>query len=437
MAITTIELDALKPKNKPYIVREKQLHKKDGTLAFKMLPSAVIDAYFIYYIDGKEKLKKIGRYGKGAMSLKEIRNCYRDLSKEYQAGIDIKEQQRQQALAEERERQRQETEERKRKLQGSLQQLIDIFLDHLQANKSEHYYRNVKQAFDLNLRNLDTTRKANEITKTDIIETLHPITERGSLFMANRVRAFLSSMFKFGIEFDDTPETITHGVQFFIESNPVYSVRKPLKKEPPADRFLSEDEVRNFWQALESSSMSIHRANIFRLMLALGTRLEAISGLQWNEIDWQERLITIPPARSKNGNFWVIPLNDIAFEVISNNPKLHMTYLFPAQSGNEPLRTDGFSQAITRLCKSSGISKFTPRDLRTTFKTLTGKAGISKDIRDRIQNHALNDVSSKHYDRYDYLKEKRQALEIWNRRLTQIIRNEPDNAEVIPIRKQG
>jgi len=71
MAITTIELDALKPKDKPYIVREKQMHKKDGTLAFKVLSSGLIDAYFIYYIDGREKLKKIGRYGKGAMSLTE------------------------------------------------------------------------------------------------------------------------------------------------------------------------------------------------------------------------------------------------------------------------------------------------------------------------------------------------------------------------------
>jgi len=317
-----------------------------------------------------------------------------------------------------------------------LQQLIDIFLAHLQTNKSEHYYKNVKQAFDLNLRNLDTTRKANEITKADIIEILHPITERGSLFMANRVRAFLSSMFKFGIEFDDSPATITYGVQFFIENNPVATVRKPLKKEPPSDRFLSEDEIRQFWQAMESSSMAVHRINIFKLMLALGARLEAISGMQWSEIDWQERLITIPPSRSKNGNFWVIPLNDIAFDIVMNNPKLHDTYLFPSQNGNEPLRIDGFSQAIARLCKSSGIAKFTPRDLRTTFKTLTGKAGISKDIRDRIQNHALNDVSSKHYDRYDYLKEKRRALEIWNRCLTQIIRNETDAPEVIPIKKQ-
>ncbi len=32
---------------------------------------------------------------------------------------------------------------------------------------------------------------------------------------------------------------------------------------------------------------------------------------------------------------------------------------------------------------------------------------MPKDIRDRIQNHALQDVNSKSYDRWTYLPEKR------------------------------
>jgi hypothetical protein len=46
-----------------------------------------------------------------------------------------------------------------------------------------------------------------------------------------------------------------------------------------------------------------------------------------------------------------------------------------------------------------------------------GEIGLSKSIRDRLQNHALNDVSSKHYDRYEYLPEKRKALEAWESHL--------------------
>ena len=117
----------------------------------------------------------------------------------------------------------------------------------------------------------------------------------------------------------------------------------------------------------------------------------------------------------------MIPLNEIAFDIIKNNPKQHDVYLFPADSNIEPLQVDGFSKAISRLLKRTTIEKFVPRDLRRTFKTLTGKAGISKEIRDRLQNHALQDVSSQHYDRYDYLKEKRVAMDIWNDYLANIL----------------
>jgi hypothetical protein len=60
------------------------------------------------------------------------------------------------------------------------------------------------------------------------------------------------------------------------------------------------------------------------------------------------------------------------------------------------------------------IPYVTNRDLRRTWKTLAGKAGLSKEIRDRIQNHALQDVSSKSYDRWTYMPEKRAGMKQWN-----------------------
>jgi len=56
---------------------------------------------------------------------------------------------------------------------------------------------------------------------------------------------------------------------------------------------------------------------------------------------------------------------------------------------------------------------FTLRDIRRTCKTLMGVAGIEKELKDRIHGHAFSDVSSKHYDRYDYFKEKQAGLVRW------------------------
>jgi integrase len=109
-------------------------------------------------------------------------------------------------------------------------------------------------------------------------------------------------------------------------------------------------------------------------------------------------------------------------------------YLFPAGRGADgPKRTDSLGYAIRRFCKDTEFEKFTARDLRRTVKTLMGKAGISKETRDRLQNHKLSDTSSKHYDRYDYLAEKRAAVAIWESMLTAMI--EGKKPKVVPLSK--
>ena len=75
--------------------------------------------------------------------------------------------------------------------------------------------------------------------------------------------------------------------------------------------------------------------------------------------------------------------------------------------------TQSFAHSLRKFIAKSGFRKFVPRDVRRTAKTLMGEIGISKEVRDKLQNHSMQDVSSKHYDRYDYMKEKREAIELW------------------------
>ena len=59
------------------------------------------------------------------------------------------------------------------------------------------------------------------------------------------------------------------------------------------------------------------------------------------------------------------------------------------------------------------LKPFAPRDCRRTFKTLTGSIGIDLELRNRLQGHAMTDVGSVHYDRWSYLPQKREGMELW------------------------
>jgi hypothetical protein len=78
-------------------------------------------------------------------------------------------------------------------------------------------------------------------------------------------------------------------------------------------------------------------------------------------------------------------------------------------------------KTVEAYIEYSGVPHFCPRDLRRTWKTLAGAAGLSKEIRDRIQNHSLKDISSRHYDRYEYMAEKRAAMAQWSTYLDKLL----------------
>ncbi|BBV00647.1 hypothetical protein BML2526_22990 [Providencia rettgeri] len=46
--------------------------------------------------------------------------------------------------------------------------------------------------------------------------------------------------------------------------------------------------------------------------------------------------------------------------------------------------------------------------------------GISSEMRDMVQNHKRPGVSKKYYDRYDYLRKKREILDSWYKKLSSL-----------------
>jgi integrase len=89
-------------------------------------------------------------------------------------------------------------------------------------------------------------------------------------------------------------------------------------------------------------------------------------------------------------------------------------YLFPSTKNyKKPAGNDALYHAVVKLFERTCAEPWTPKDIRAKFKTRGGEIGLTKEIRDRVQNHAMTDVSPRYYDHYDYMSEKLAALEAW------------------------
>jgi integrase len=88
-----------------------------------------------------------------------------------------------------------------------------------------------------------------------------------------------------------------------VRNNPFAGVR--LTAAPVRDRFLSREEAGRFLDALSelqnSGAVSDTFADALRLLLLTGARKTEVLGLRWPEVDFDRRVLVLPPARTKAG----------------------------------------------------------------------------------------------------------------------------------------
>jgi integrase len=162
-------------------------------------------------------------------------------------------------------------------------------------------------------------------------------------------------------------------------------------------------------------------------MLATGLRVQEVVEAKWSEVDLAAKRWELPSSRTKKARAHVVPLNAVAVSLLKRLKlwSAGSVYVFPHHHRNVkdgPMAWRSVNQMIRRIADARGWGPITARDIRRTVKSRMGEAGISKELRDRLQGHAMTDVSSKHYDRYDYLAEKTGAADQWGRALMKFLR---------------
>jgi integrase len=188
------------------------------------------------------------------------------------------------------------------------------------------------------------------------------------------------------------------------------------------------------------------------MMLVTGQRKGEVMGIHEQEIDHEKRLWILPTSRAKNGREHLIPLSATALRILAEAGPNEAGYLFPSKLTGEPYRGQSIDHATRYLFDSRLISKarkkpsrkaaapplagfmerFTPHDLRRTVATRMRELGISRGDVKMVLNHVETDVTAR-YDRYDGLAEKRRALDLWAKRLEQIVAGEAPVENVVEL----
>ena len=266
------------------------------------------------------------------------------------------------------------------------------------------------------------------VTPQDIVPYLGAIHKRGAIVMARKARTYLSSAFAFGMKSSNSYTGASASISLGIAANPVAAIPADPEAHRAGQRHLSVLEFRALWRWLEGRDAASLAAPVLRLMMATGQRMEEISFLTAANYDRNEKMLDW--SRTKNDQPHAIPLPPQAVKILGDQVPNRGGLFFPGRARPDmPLTMNAIEKELDRFVEKTGMPHCCPRDLRRTWKTLAGAAGLSKEIRDRLQNHARQDVSSRHYDRYEYLAEKRAAMGTWAEYLDWILTGDVDEVE--------
>ncbi|GLT20117.1 integrase [Vibrio zhanjiangensis] len=424
MGVLTVSgITGLKPKSKPYYEWDSDGERGTGKLGVQVTPNGTKRFTFRYFTDKKANFIPLGQFPE--LSLSDARKKRKEYGELLLQGIDPKEHIEATSKA---------TEQAKREeaRKGTLEQLFNSYTFQMKKD-GKRTYRQVLESLERNVYpHIDKTTKAKDATTHDFMLVLADMIKRDATTQSNRVRSYLMAAYNYGLFHDNDPANFIDEAKFGLTVNPIAAIPKQKHAERVGEHYLNHTEVKQLLDDLEHVFDRFKMGHSIRNLLALcfytgGQRPYELISSRWDSVDWQQKTLLITPELSKNKRSHIVPLTDSALLILQRQQEQspESDYIFPHRFENKPMRTDSLSQSITRYREATSLVRpFVARDIRRTCKTLMGELGIGKDIRDRLQNHALNDVSSKHYDRYEYLPEKRIALEAWENKLNQ---SEVDN----------
>jgi integrase len=240
---------------------------------------------------------------------------------------------------------------------------------------------------------------------------------RGKKTAANQTKHVLHAMFKWAKQ----------PGRKFVSVNAFADLPAPGGAKVARDRFLTADEIRQVWRALdepERLGVSRDAATALRLILVTAARPGMVHGMTGSELrdltgpsahgpHW-----SLPAERMKAGAAFVTPLSGLALELI----RPHLKSDPDARLFDFP-RCD-LHDAAALMVDKLGMVRWTPHDLRRTAATILDREGYSLEQIGALLAHTRKGITAV-YARWDKFGLRREMAMVVERSIRETLDKKP------------
>lgn len=380
MPLTDLEIRRAKPADKPYT-------KNDGNgLSLLIDPNGSKGWRFRYRFDGKPKMLSLGIYP--TISLTVARQKRDEAKKLIASGINPSNVRKEEKLA------------RQGRIDNTFERIAREWYEKRVDRWSESYGEEMMTTFEADVFPFIGHRPIAEIKPMELLEVLSKLDVRGATEKLRKVRQRCGEVWRYAIvtgraEYNPAPD--------------LASAFSPHKKEHYA--FLKDEELPDFFKALDAYSGSLVVKLAMRLQVLTGLRPGELRQGEWEEIDFDKCLWEIPASRMKKRRPHCVPLPKQAIAFLEQLKPITGRYvhIFPGRIHHSKPMSE---MAMTVLIRRIGYAgRVTGHGFRHTMSTILHEQGFNTAWIETQLAHVDKNSIRGTYNHAQYIDGRREMLQ--------------------------
>ena len=251
-----------------------------------------------------------------------------------------------------------------------------------------------------------------EIKSPNMRNLLLKIQEKGLLDTVRKVKGIANGVFSYSVGMG------------LISVNPVRDLPNDIFKKPSKNHYATLTNPKDISWLLNkldkhNGSYEVNTALILAPHVFL--RPGELTGLLWEEIDFDARLIRIGSKRMKMSKSHIVPMSNQVFNILQGLSKydVESEFVFPTPRGrSKPITTSSLRVAL----RAVGVEKdkFTTHGFRHMASTRLNELGYRGDLIEIQLAHTQSNKVRAAYNHAEHLEERKEMMQDWSNYLDKL-----------------
>lgn len=294
---------------------------------------------------------------------------------------------------------------------NTFENLALAHLQRIEGNLSDSYYKKISRALERDIYPYLGKKPINDISRSELLNAIQKIEERGAVESAHRILNLCSQVFKYAVTIGKAPHNITADI------DKRYALRPSKERNYPT--ITNPKKIGHLLRAIETYEGDPVTRYALQMMPYVFVRPHNIRHAEWSEFDLERKEWRIPAEKMKMKTTHIVPLTDTVIKILEKVKPLSLPsgLVFPSpHSSTRPLSENTLNVALRRL----GYTKdeIVSHGFRAMFSTIAheriSEHGFHGDVIERQLAHSERNKVKAAYNHAEYLNERRGLMQWWS-----------------------